>query len=98
MGSAKFKQLSDEEVQEHNEKSAQYNLGGDPFGNWRLVTPKMRPWEGAYARLTEKIARLLVIVNRPTVNPHDLREVLKELSVYCKIVRILYDEDEEAKS
>ena len=90
--------MSDEEVQEHNEKSAQYNLEGDPFGNWRLVTPKMRPWEGAYARLTEKIARLMVVVNRPTVNPHDFREVLKELSVYCKIVRILYDEDEEAKS
>lgn len=98
MGHPKFKILADEEVAEHNSKSGQYNIGGDPFGNWRLVTPKMRPWEGAYARLTEKIARMFAIVNSPVDNPYALQEILKEISVYCKIVRILYDEDWEAKS
>jgi hypothetical protein len=97
-GHPKFKKLVDEEWLEHATKSEKYNIGGDPFGNWRLVVPKMRPWEGAYARLTEKIARLFAVVNRPDMNPNDLREILKELSVYCKIVRILYDEDVEAKS
>jgi hypothetical protein len=98
LGHPKFKKLADEEVAEHNAKSGKYNIGEDPLGNWRLVVPKMRPWEGAYARLTEKIARLFAVVNSPDMNPHDFQEILKELAVYCKIVRILFDEDREAMS
>ena len=98
MGHPRFKQLADEEVAEHNAKSGKYNTGEDPLGNWRLVVPKMRPWEGCYARLTEKIARLFAVVNSPAMSPYDLQEILKEIAVYCKLVRILFDEDFEAKS
>ncbi len=97
MGHPRFKVLVAEEIEEHNIKSSEYS-GSDPLSNWRLVVPKMRPWEGAYARITEKIARLFQLVNSPRMDPHDFREILKEISVYAKIIRILYDEDEEAKS
>src|SRR5437867_88866 len=98
MGHPMFKKLADEEVDEHNRKSGQYNSGEDPLANWRMVVPKMRPWEGCYARLTEKIARLFVAVNSPNMKSDELREVLKEIAVYCKLVRILFDEDQESKS
>ena len=98
MGHRRFAEILAEMQTEHDQKSAEYSSAGDPMGNWREVAHLMRPWKGCYARLTEKYARLRQITSRPTVNPNDLKEVLKELSVYCIMTRILFEEDVEAKS
>ena len=82
----------------HDLKTQEYNTADDPLGNWREVVPLMRPWKGCYARLTEKYSRLKQIANAPTVDPRKMKEILTDLSVYCIMTRILFEEDAEAKS
>lgn len=99
MGHPKFKEILAEMQVEHDVKTQEYNGSNPPLDNWReALEIGVRPWRGAMTRITEKYSRMKVLASSPMADPKKIRDVLKEIAVYCVIDMILLDEDYEAKS
>jgi len=98
MGHPRFKQILAEMQEVHDAKSAEYS-GEDPLGNWREAAEiGIHPFKGAAARLTEKYSRWKQLMRSLRDDPPAMREALRDMAVYCIITRILYEENQEAKS
>lgn len=99
-GHPRFYELLEEESRIHSDKNHDYASSEDPLKNFREVgkTMGMKAWKVAYFFVVHKFYRLVnLLQSGKTPLNESVPDTLTDMSIYIKLFRILWEEEEEKK-
>lgn len=93
--SARFHAILKELGTLHDKKQADYGKPDDPFANVRASEEwGVRPWVGAFVRLTDKIKRLQSYARSGKLQNEGVIDSMRDISVYATIGVVLFEEEQ----